>query len=318
MQYDRIQAFALHTYRFSGKMLRVSAYAGFLLTLLLLLGAWKVREEVGVRGLAVGRELSRFADLLSGTRRITLNGESIYVASALSNSSPREILDRFEQHCREHTGGLAEQFDAWPADVREEIAKRAPAAWDQRLGIVREERSDESSIVCVDRRDGNGLADTVERLQAFAKTGDVGQLGNLRYVYVRPTENGKSQVLTTLTEGSFNLYKILGEGLAEPAGSDPRDAPRPVGSTRRISAEIGDGMYGAYVFSSAESAGEIGKFYGTALPQRGWLQLVDGGEGTAEVWQRDGVTMVVTAAPEDVGSQTAVTLIQGRAVPQGG
>jgi hypothetical protein len=305
--------------RMLGGMLRAAAYLGTLGLVILFFYARTVRGQIAEKTLALGRDLSSFQDLLHGVHRVRLNGEPLYVASALSDQSMTEILDRFERHCNDHSGGLREQFDSLPQEARDRLAKQIPVLWKQRLGTIREERKDEAFIACLERRPGNGLTDAVKSLRAFAATGDLHEIGNLRYVYARPTETGKVHVLSTVTEGSFNLYRILGKDAAEPAGSDPPGAPRPPGSRRVLSAELDGSMFGAHMFSVSQPPEDVLQFYDRELPSRGWSRLAGHGDLAIEIWQREGVTMVVHAVRLSEGDLTKVTFAEGRTTaPSGG
>jgi hypothetical protein len=299
--------------RFAMRSLRVATYVAVVGAVLLFFAARSVRAQMGEKSLALGHELAQFRDVLHGVHRVSLNGETLYVASAVSEQTMDQVLDRFEASCRERSGGLAEQFDDLPSDVKARLAADYPAMWGQRLGIVREQRADEASIVCIERREGHGLADVIGRYKSFARSGDLYDLGNLRYVYVRPTENGKVHVLTTLTEGPFNLYNVIGKGAAEPAGVDPPEVTRPPDSTRLISAQL-ERMYGAYMFASDQQPAEILAFYDGDMPARGWQRLTGNDLFDVQVWQREGVTMVVHALRKEDDEKTMVMFSQGRTI----
>jgi len=301
-----------------GRMARVLAYLSVLAAVLIFFYARSVRGQIAEKTLALGRDLAGFKDLFRGVHRVRLNGESLYVASSLSDQSMSDILDRFERQCREHSGGLLEQLDGLPQEARDRMAKQIPVLWNQRLGTIREERKDEASLACIERREGNGLVDAVKRLRAFAATGDLYEIGKLRYVYARPTEAGKVHVLSTVTEGSFNLYRIIGKDGAEPAGSDPPGAPRPPGSTRVLSAELDGSMFGAHMFAASQAPEDVLKFYDQELPSRGWSRLAGHGDLAIEIWQREGVTMIVHAVQLSEGASTKVTFAEGRTVPPQG
>jgi hypothetical protein len=299
--------------RFAIRSLRVATYLGVLAVVLLFFLARSVRAQMGEKSLALGQELAQFRDVLHGVHRVSLNGETLYVASAVSEQTMDQVLDRFEASCRERSGGLAEQFDRLPSDVKARIGADYPAIWEQRLGIIREQRADQASIVCIERREGRGLADVIGRYKSFARTGDLYDLGNLRYVYVRPTDNGKVHVVSTLTEGPFNLYNVIGKGGAEPAGADPPEVTRPPASKRLVSAQL-EGMYGAYMFTSDRQPVEVLGFYDGDMPVRGWQRLSGNDLLDVQVWQRDGVTMVLHALRRDGDEQTVVMFSQGRTV----
>jgi hypothetical protein len=224
-----------------------------------------------------------------------------------------QVLDRFESQCAKHTGGLASQFDSLPPDQVERISKAAPYAWSHRLGIFREERDREASIACLEHPEGDGIASVARAFKAFSLSGDLREIGNLRYAYVRKTESGKVSVISSFTEGGFRLYDVLGKGREEPTGEDPPATPRPPRSKRRISAAI-DSSYGAYLFESTAEPDEIMAFYDTELPKAGWSSLVAHRDLDAEVWQRDGRTMVVHATHLGDDPLTQVVFSQGQTI----
>lgn len=291
---------------------RVTAYAGVLATVLAFAWARSVQAAIGEKTLQLGHELAKFGDLLDGTHRVLLNGEAVYVASAVTEQTMGQVLDRFDQECRAHSGGLQAEFDHLPATVQRKLAQKAPAAWDLRLGVVREERADEASIMCLERREGTGLRDVVRRLTDFARTGDLGEVGDLRYVYARKTDGGKVHVLSTFTEGRFNLYKVIGNEGVEPGGADPAATPRPPNSTRTWSAQLQGSMFGVYLFDSTSTPEQVLQFYDESLPARGWKSLVQHSGIGAHLWEYEGVTMLVQAFRDDDG--TRVTVAQGRTV----
>ncbi|MCL2447569.1 MAG: hypothetical protein FWD17_01340 [Polyangiaceae bacterium] len=292
---------------------RVAVYAAVVATVIAVLAFRAVRVQAAERALSLGRELVPFKDLLHGTQRISLNGESMFIASAVTDERMGEVLDRWETECASQSGGLAEQFDALPPAAKTELASKAPAAWQNRLGIWREERDTEGSIVCLERRPGHGLRDAIAAMATFAKSGDVGAIGNFRYVYVRATDAGRTHVLTSFTEGSFNVWNVVGRGGREPAGNDPPETPRPPMSSRKLSAEV-NRMYGTYVFTSASPPEEVLEFYETELPGKGWQYLMGPSKVSAQVWQRQGVTMVVGATRGEGEGVTHVSFAQGRTI----
>lgn len=296
---------------------RTAVYAAVLTAVVTFAWARSVRGAIGEQTLQLGHELAKFGDLLEGTHQVMLNGEALYVASAVTEQSMGQVLDRFDQECRTHSGGLQAEFDHLPANVQRKLAEKAPAAWDLRLGVLREERADEASILCLERREGTGMRDVVQRLSDFARTGELGEVGDLRYVYARKTDGGKVHVLSTFTEGRFNLYKVIGNAGVEQGGSDPPATPRPPNATRVWSAQLGGSMFGVYLFDSTSAPEQILRFYDESLPARGWKLLVDYSRIGSRVWECDGVTMLVQAFRGDDDDQTSVTFTQGRTIAPG-
>ena len=60
----------------------------------------------------------------------------------------------------------------------------------------------------------------------------LGRLGDLRYVYARALEGGRSHVVTVWTEGSIRLDRLFPTGGDAP-GEDPPALPRPPGLARQ-------------------------------------------------------------------------------------
>jgi hypothetical protein len=309
-----VQFFPVRLARAFARATRVLAYAVVVTAVLGFFGLKSVRGQIGEKTFGLGREMAPFMDLLSGTHRVVLNGEPLYVASAVTAQPMSVVLDRFEAQCRAHTGGLVEELDALPATAKAEVARRAPTAWNERSGVWREERETEGSITCVERSDGHGLTDTVQALKTFMATGDVHALGNFRYVYVRPTDHGKTHVLSTFTEGEFNVFKVIGRGAKEPAGTDPAETPRLPDASRMVSAEVDGDMYGTYIFASSAPVEQALGFYEVQLQAHGWKYVVGHSDIGVQVWQRDGVTMVVNAVRPDGDDKTRLTFSQGRTV----
>jgi hypothetical protein len=303
--------------RWTGRALRLATYIGVVSAVLAFLLVRSVRADMKETSLALGRDLLPFRDLLQGIHRVALNGQPVYVASAVTEQRMGQVLDRFESACRSRSGGLAEQFDALPESVRARLAEEQPAAWEQRLGILREERKEEASIMCLERRNGNGLRDAIQRLRAFVQSGDLYELGNLRYVYVRPTDHGRVHVLSTLSEGPFDLFGAIGKDRAEPTGVDPPEVPRPPESKRILSAEFEGAMYGAYMFATPRQPSEVLAFYDGDLPPRGWMRITGNSLLSGEIWQRDGVTMSLGAERSDDDEKTVVTFAQARTIAAG-
>jgi hypothetical protein len=198
-----------------------------------------------------------------------------------------------------------------PEAKREEYRKKAPLMWSLRFGMVRRENADEGLVMCFAQNAGGGLRAVMERLSSFAKSGDLGQFGNLRYAYVKKTQKGGSHVLTTFTEGPFNLYRALGRGLDDPE-IDPFGVPPPPDSRRMLSVSADGAPYGVQNYQSAQTAAEVVDFYRDKLGQAGWKRVVADDElFNSAIYQRGGVMLTVSALELVAGAKTAVTLTEG-------
>jgi hypothetical protein len=290
---------------------RAAAFCAICLAVGLLLASHSVAGQLEEKGLSLGRDLLPLSDLLEGTHKVYFNGETIYLASTVTTQDKGAVLDRFEATCREHSGGLIEEFDRLPAAKKKQYSEKAPLMWSLRFGMVRRENKDEGLVMCFAQKDGGGLRAVVQRLGEVAKTGELGALGNLRYAYVKRTEKGGSHVLTTFTEGKFNLFRALGRG-AEAPGQDPPGVPRPPGSRRMLSVSADGAPYGVQSYQTDQKAADVVAFYRNTLAQAGWQRAVaDDDVFNTAIYQRGGVMLTVSAIELIAGQKTTVTMTEG-------
>jgi hypothetical protein len=293
---------------------RAAAFCAFVFALSALVATRAVYGQVGESALSLGRDLVPFADLLYGAHTVRINGETMYLASAVSDESKGKLLDRFEAACREQSGGLFEEFDALPAAKKDELRRRAPDLWSLRFGAVRREDASEGLVMCVAQHGGSGMHDVIDRLTRLARTGELSELGNLRYAYVRATPTGRSHVLTTFTEGRFNLYRVLGRG-GEPPGVDPPGAPRMPGTVRVLSVSSDGAPYGVQSYQTDTAPGDVVAYYASELPKLGWKPMIaDDKIYNTAIYERGGMVMSVSAVQVIAGAKTVLTFTEGSSV----
>ena len=88
---------------------------------------------------------------LGPANRVRLNGEQVFVASAMVDDAPQAVLDRFEGECRSHAGGIAEELQ------RLAESARLPQAKDEGLpgiGVIRKDGEHRGAVACL-ARDGD-------------------------------------------------------------------------------------------------------------------------------------------------------------------
>jgi hypothetical protein len=297
------------------RWLRVSAFVSVALVIVLLFNLHQARGQVGEQLLSMGRELGPLRDLLHGTQSARINGENMFLASTVSEQPLTEVLNRFEQHCLERTGGLRESFASLPDAAREQVSRKAPAAWRFRHGILREEKDTEGMVVCVARSGQAGLKAWVMDLRRFLSDGELSHLGELRYVYAQRTETGRTHVLSTFTRGAFNLYRAIGQ--REPASDARLEAvPLPPHVQRPMTFSV-DGMpYAAQLFQVPGKPEDVTSYYLETLPRLGWTRVMGPGElYSSTVFSRQGKTLTLAAFELDDSGKSNVTLTEGSASP---
>jgi hypothetical protein len=293
------------------KLARVSIFLAVLLAASMFVGTKVAASRVEEKGMDLGRQLSSFRDLLGGTHQVLLNGEHIYLASKVTDLEIGAILDRFERHCRENSGGIDEELSR--SSQGERVAVRAPAAWELRFGTLRRQNDHEGMVACIAREHEPGLAGMLAALTRVMKTGELHDFGNLRYAYARRTDDGAhTHLITTFTEGSFNLYGVLGREGREPGGSDPPGAPRPPNAQRMFSASVDGSPYGLQSYTTSDAPARVVQFYNDEMPKRGWRKLAKEEEiFGSSIWSREGIFMGVSALQLDDEDKTIVMFTEG-------
>lgn len=261
-------------------------------------------------------------DVVSAPQAIAVNGQSLWVASKTTPLSVSEVLDRFDAHCvsgaRAPSAELA-QLDA--AATASTTPERGSEPRGQRALIRRAELPGRGGqLVCLAPNEPlSGFVDLGERLGALFTTGQLGALGELRYVQARPRAEGGSHVVSVWSAGAFNLFDALPRDTDVP-GDDPDRAPRPPDATRILSASIPGRSYAIRSYVSRRSAAELAAYYASEMPKQGWALL------EAERWAPETAALsplarvyalgnaitfvVVDETGEAAGSQASATLVQ--------
>ncbi|MCC6555561.1 MAG: hypothetical protein IT372_21580 [Polyangiaceae bacterium] len=295
------------------KLLRLGAYCITVGALGIGLALGSAYGSVKDATLELGSELGKL-DGAGSSRPILLNGEPIFVASAVDDVKVDELLDRVEARCRENPIGIAAELPKLPAEARAlletKLASRSSA------GIIRHQGGGKGMVACFMRSDASssvgsmsGMADTIRRIAAVAETGDLSKLGNVRYVFAEPTANGRTHVVTAWTDGSFNLYSMLPQAGGDAPGSDLDGVPRPNGATRLLTATIDKVPYSLRIYDAPSSPGEVLAQYDQDLARRGWQKVMGGtADHPVAVYDHPGVQLYVI--PSRDRERTMVTLIQ--------
>ena len=183
-----------------------------------------------------------------------MNGQNVFVGSAASDEPVSDVLDCFERVCHENRAASA---DVWThvGDLRDGFAKATPeqvaklphaeevkAAMRRLAGIpvdkfgtIRTGNRDSGAIICFTQASG-APADALAAWKAFRETGELSNVGNLRYAYATRTKQS-THVLTAWTQDHFNFNSFTGgPKTADAPATTPsasRGRPRHAASSRR-------------------------------------------------------------------------------------
>lgn len=275
-----------------------------------------VRAEVGNQNLIIGRQMVELAKSSKNEiHKVSMNGQTMFFASQLSEESAEKVLARYEEHCRANAAQSTADWKELAAKTAEADAKDKAsisadgAAMSKTGGVLRSGDREEGTIMCF-VRGASSKTSMAEALGALEKTGDLGAFGQLRYVYAKKTDAGRTHVLAAWTTDKFNVDEMFPpDEDKDAAGRDFNELPRPQGSVRTFSLHLDDAPYGVNIYESkGQSPTEVAKSYDDMMTKRGWYALDIEGPGkraaenmkgvTGRMYSKDGVMMTVVSHVE--------------------
>jgi len=291
-------------------VLRVSGYALVLGAGLLAFGVHRAHAGISEGALDLGRDMAPLAEYLKEPTPLTMNGEHMVLATAMTDKSVHDVLDRFETYCRTGPGSQGQAWadlGALAANAPVDVASKAGGAFD--LSVYRDERAQEGSVMCFMRSETSGPT-LMESLVTFQKTHDFGSIGKMRYAYVSAGPTGRSMVLTAWTDDHFRLDSFAPPDQGDAPGSDPAGLPRPVQSRRIFGAALETAPFGAHVYRSSASPDEVRDRFDDDMAKVGWLPLGWGDDaidpGKNRIYMKDGLQVALSTQVDEEGTLVSV------------
>lgn len=243
--------------------------------------------RVGETLLGFGHELSGWADAhpQSTPRALSLNGLELELMTVTTHLDVKHALDHFHESCRRQ-GGIRE----------------ASAGVD---GALRTEGPHEGVLACIDTGGPLGVSELAERLERFSESGNLAELGKLRYVLAR--RSGDTTTLLVLwTEHDARFFDAFPKSGDAP-GQDPKEFPRAERMERLLSAAELGAPYGLTVYDAGQQEPEaLLAWYEAELGRRGWSVSRAGERLTAQRGSRS----VVLAIRGQKPGKTAVSIAE--------
>jgi len=278
------------------RLLRVSAYVFATALAVIGLAAEKAHASASEGALAIGERLLD-VPTENGGREIEINGQPLHVVATQSPEPLAVVLDAFEKACEEHADDMLERIEA---------LGRSGSGFPG-IGVLKDRRGDRGVVSCFAVGRPSDPFELARRLERFATTKDVADLGRLRFVAARTLEGGATQIVATSTEGSVRLGAMFPE-VGDAAGEDPTYAPRPVG-VRVLSAHDRHAPYGLFVYRTTKDPAS----YEKTLLAAGWVAHPTG-HARDLAFGRPGIDVLVTTEEDDDGS-TLLSIVE---MPEGG
>lgn len=237
------------------------------------LGALTIHNAVAnveQESLNLGRKLEGLNDLLQTAHELRLNGEKVFIASSSTDQPVATVLDRFEAHCNKSPA-----FDpiAWKSlgDMKGNDSFLKPTGMN-RMGVVRQDDPTVGDGMVLCFTSDHGPKDFYNALQAFSASGNLHDLGDVRYV--RASRGAKGTMVQTMwTEGSFNIKTLIGDPAKDTVGSDFATLPRPISSIRRFTAEAVGTPYSARIYESTATPAQVMDDYNKKMLDDDWVSI---------------------------------------------
>ncbi len=306
---------------------------GYVAVLSLGLGAFQLRQahaELKNRTLDLGRQMNQLANASQqDVNKLNLNGQVMWMGSALSHDSAATVLDRYEAECKKNA---AQSPESWrqltQTSEKAAAAKSADTAGMDSSGVMRAGSLTEGTVLCFVKTE-HSKTSIGEAFKSLAETGELGAVGDLRYVWAKQGPSGKTTVLTAWTDDHFNLADLVPAEGKEAPGIDLPNLPRPPDSTRLFAAQVEGTPFGLNVYRGKQGPSKVISFYDEEMRTRGWLAIdpeidkwmakrgetnTDGVVG--RLYEHDGVVLTLAAHMEQGDTITSLGLA-GVASPDG-
>lgn len=243
-----------------------------------------------------GEELAKWtmAKPTSREGRFSINGVEMHRMTASTSLSIKDALDRLQRVCTER-GGI--ETSALLLDAKKQHRNaRMPGMFE---GMYRHEGNHDGVLACIDTGGPLGVTELARRLQKFVATGNLADVGKLRYVLAR-RQGSVTSVLVIWTENNAHLLQMFPKSGDAP-GHDVPDVPRPEGAERLLSATDLAAPYGITVYRAiGRSPDALRDWYRARLTERGWIIAKPTKSGTL-VAHRGSRTLVVHVALSAAG-----------------
>jgi hypothetical protein len=203
-------------------------------------------------GLNFGEELRSLGEgRLSGEvandekYELSLNGQPFDTITRSTTRPMGEVLQYFQDECTNDATGLSDKFN----NLGETLDGLPRASGIPGYVIVRKDADERSFVFCLAPDHELDAKEKILRLRSVADFGDLGRLGDIRYVSV-VSEPGGSTATAVWTHGSFNVNAMFPK-VGDAPGEDLAGIPRPDGARRVLTGHIVGAPFGVNVYEAS-------------------------------------------------------------------
>lgn len=285
-------------------LVRVFAYVSGVGVVCGALSIRAARAEVADQSIVVGRQMLEMVGTSSDVSHVSLNGQQMFLGSALSKDEVATVLDRYEQHCKKNGAQSPESWRELSKTPVRNSPDSAATLESFNTGIIRSGDEREGTIICF-VRSSQSKASVADALKSFGETGELGALGQLRYAYAKKTEKGNTHILTGWTLDKFNVSALTPPDSGDVGGADFPEMPRPNDSQRVLSARVEGTPFGLNVYRSDVAPAKVAEQFDEAMTKAGWFALdteIDKRQDTSQdkavghLYEKDGVVLTLASS----------------------
>ena len=268
----------------------------------LLLAVQRVRAYGERQLLSLGDHMMRYAESENQTTPVELkiNGASVFMSNGAVDADVFTVLDHFQAACARKNGKMGEQWTEIAAQRGRTLSEHTAMM----EGVFRVDGEGRGIVACFETGDERlEPSDFIDRVHGFLSSGDLSEVGNMRYV--RVTQGKERSVFVAFwTEGPLPLWQMFPESGDAP-GVDPEGIDRPQHSRRLLSSEqVGRDVLVSMYSAPKQSQSELEAFYREQLKARGYT-LGDRSGSNLLIAHDDGHMVTVALASDDAGHGVA-------------
>ena len=180
-------------------------------------------------------------DLNGDAYEVLLNGQVINSSSADTSRPVHEVLAYFQAQCNEDAVGLGDKL----AHLGPTVSTLSSQAGIPGFMTIRREQEDAGFVFCMATDHELVGPEQLDRIKAAA-SGDLGKIGDIRYVSVR-VQGDHTNVVAAWTRGKFDVAAMFPQNRDSP-GDDFANVPRPEGSRRILSGTVTGAPFGVNAY----------------------------------------------------------------------
>jgi hypothetical protein len=252
--------------RYIRPVLRLSAFLAALVGVLLYLDYRAAEASVVEHLLGIGQRMAPYLDdgrATEAPRQVRINGVRLFVAAGHTSHPPSFVKKWY----RDRYAAKGDALDQMATELRKKNALPEGMS----LNELSFGDDQEGGMAALDFGEKLSLASLKSRFATFIKTGELGDLARLRYVWYEKNDAGGTRFLTVWSDDKFSLSHLMPAGRVDADGSDIEGVPRYPGSVRVLSAEERGMSQRLAVYDGAGSPGNAELFYRARMETLGWM-----------------------------------------------